>query len=521
MKKHSDGSQNDGSLDTPDGKLHLKELERFRALLEHSHDAVFLIETSSGRLVDVNRSACQCLGFDRDQLLSMSFSDVLPASGWDQISQSLVQEVSASVTGEFIDTVLLGDEDTEIPVEIAISVHAFRDTEYAVAIARHVASRQQAIEQMVRESRMEATLALAAGIAHNLNNLMTVVMSAVDMLQTDFGDDHPHIAILQLAEKAGWRVSHLAKQIVACAGGGKLNPKALNLNDVVAKVYPVQDIFSLDNIRVERHLDPDLSLVKADPGQMEVVLTNLYVKAVEATEGGGCIRITTGHVGVDKTSAKRHPGLEPGRYVSLSVEDTGCGMDPETKSKVFEPFFTTKFLGRGLGLAAAYGIVGNHGGSIFVESEEGHGSTFTVLLPALEGELGKLSGSSSETLPEAETLLVIDADSLGLKIMKKALELSGYNVLAASNGGEAVGIAQTYDGPIHVVLLDSLLPDTPSVEVYGLLKEARPSMKGIIISERKFDPAMQTFLDLGVHSFLQKPVAADDLAGIVRRVLDR
>jgi signal transduction histidine kinase len=250
-----------------------------------------------------------------------------------------------------------------------------------VATVDDITEHKQIQEAMLRTSRLEATETLARGIAHDFNNLMVGVLGYTEMLEMDLADREDALHMLRIIRDAAHRASDLARQMLDFAGGGRYQPTVVCLDTVIRGVLRAREHEVLEGVRVALDVDPDLWDVQADQAQMSEVVLNLFTNAIEAIEDKGRILITASNV-------QAHEGivadLSPGAYVRLSVQDTGCGMSEDVQTRVFEPFFTTKFLGRGMGLAAVYGIVENHGGHISVESKEGIGSTFTIYLPAVQ-----------------------------------------------------------------------------------------------------------------------------------------
>ncbi|MBN1582761.1 MAG: response regulator [Anaerolineae bacterium] len=414
---------------------------------------------------------------------------------------------------------------------------------------RDITERKQAETSLLKASRMDATATLAGGIAHRINNLMTGVVGNaaflkdmyLDYLNPTLRDDVQDM--LNTISQSAQEASHLAKQMLAFARGGKYQPRTINLNDTIDEVLSlqVQDQALPTGIQINRHSTPDLWNVEADAAQMSQVFLNLLTNAVEAiecitkTENADCtphaITIVTRNVMLDQDFCRRaqsirpHPDLEPGPYVCMSIQDTGCGMSQAVLSRLFEPFFSTKFQGRGLGLAAAYGIVRNHNGHILVHSNQDCGATFEVYLPA---QVDQHRSSISDSLPTpiatqditgTETILVVEDDELVLKMITKLLARFGYSVLVATNGQEAVEIAQTFDGEIHLVLLDMGMPVMSGAEAYPFLRQARPGIKVIIYSGYELDATAKALLDAGVSAFIQKPFQMNALGAEIRKAL--
>ena len=388
-----------------------------------------------------------------------------------------------------------------------------------VGIIRDVTESKNAEEAVRAASRMEATATLAGGIAHDFNNLMVGVLGNAELLQMRFSGSPEAMRMLNAIARSAQQAGELAQQMLAFARGGKYQPTVICLNDIVSDVLRLEERSFPPRIRIEQGLDPNLWNVKADPVQMGQVIMNLSVNAVEAIEDKGTITIATRNFFVQDRSPQELPALNPGAYVCLSVSDTGKGMTQETVAHIFEPFYTTKFQGRGLGLAAAYGIVKNHGGHLVVSSEFGQGSTFTVYLPVSEKQPRLPKKQAPRSAVGEETILVIDDEPVVLEVTRDILERLGYRILCAHDGQEAVEIAQSYEGDIHVAVLDMGMPVMGGAQAYPLLMKARPNLKVLISSGYELDPAAQTLLDAGASAFIQKPFRAHVLATTVRKAL--
>ncbi|MBC8175932.1 MAG: response regulator [Desulfobacteraceae bacterium] len=268
-----------------------------------------------------------------------------------------------------------------------------------------------------------------------------------------------------------------------------------------------------------------MSYIKADHAQMQMVLSAIVANANEAMEDGGIVKISAENKDVDNDFTKQHPGLKSGLYVCLTIEDDGKGMDEETKKGIFEPFFTTKFQGRGMGMAAVYGIIKSHDGWIYVDSELGKGTVVRIYLPAISAE-SKEQRTKAEKEPKVElamgegTILVIEDEEPLVEIFRQILERLGYRVLLARTGKEAVELAKTFDGQIDLALLDIKLPDMDGGRVYPLIMESRPDMKTIVCSGYSIHGPAQAILDAGAEGFIQKPFSIAPFAEKLKEVLE-
>jgi signal transduction histidine kinase/ActR/RegA family two-component response regulator len=383
-----------------------------------------------------------------------------------------------------------------------------------------VTERNRATEALLQASRLEATATLAGGVAHDFNNLMVGVLGNAGLLRTDLADNPDALEMLNEISQAAQRAGDLAQHMLAYARGGRQQPGEVNLNDVIRDTLRLQERSISPGILVSRDLNPDLQPIGADATQLSQVVMNLCMNAAEAIKGPGTITVATRNVEVDEAFAREHPGLEPGPHVRLTVTDTGCGMSAKTLRHVFEPFFTTKFLGRGLGLAAVYGIVKNHHGYVGVESPAGRGSTFSVYLPVAAEKRKAPLGAASELPEGTETILVVDKEPLVVDVMQRVLRHLGYQILTTRDSGEALKIAKTFEGDIHLIVLDIDLLTSRGIEAYSRLVKLRPNVKVIISSVYDMNADVQAYLDQGASVFLSKPFRVEALAVEIRKALD-
>ena len=359
-------------------------------------------------------------------------------------------------------------------------------------------------------------------MAHDFNNLLTVINGYSDLLLGKLDTRDPMREEITQILNAGKHAAELTQQLLAFSRRQVLQPKVLDLNHLVLDVEKMLRRLVGEDIEIVTVLSPQAELVIADPGQMTQVLMNLAVNARDAMPSSGHLVIETAHLDLYQNSVKEHPEVEPGPYVQLTISDSGIGMDEATKSHIFEPFFTTKKSGQatGLGLATVYGIVKQAGGSIWVYSEPGKGTTFKVYLPQVnEGIPIQESKPEIESLRGDETILVVE-DQAGIrKLAQQILDGYGYQVLTAANGGEALLQAERHVGPIQLMLTDVVMPRMSGRELADRLKPLRPAMKVLYMSGYTDNVVVHRgIVDLDV-AYLQKPFTGVGLAAKVREVL--
>ena len=383
---------------------------------------------------------------------------------------------------------------------------------YAVALERSRA------ETRTRESViMEMATNLAAGVAHDFNNLMVGVMGYAELLRMDLAGDPEKLRMLDVIVASARRAGDLAHQMLAFSGGGTYSPRLLSLNSVVANALRHSSAVP-ETVELQLELEPQLWDTEADSAQISQIVEHLCANAVEAMDARGSLLVSTSNTTLGGREADGYPSLRPGDYVCLTVEDTGCGMDRDTQAKMFEPFYTTKFQGRGLGLSAVYGIVKNHGGGIAFYSEPGGGSVFRVYLPARR----VVDPAAEPDLPGGnETVLIVDDEEMVLSLTRRGLEQWGYRVLEARDGREALHVAETHAGEIDLVLLDLGMPVMGGRETLPRLRELLPDARTIVCSGYGQQSTIQEMLAAGADDFIVKPFRLESLASAVRRQLDR
>ena len=390
-------------------------------------------------------------------------------------------------------------------------------------ISRDVTDRLHLEEQLRNAQQLEAIGRLAGGVAHDFNNILSIIMGHSELLLTTSPQDTRLRSGLEQIRRAADRAASLTQQLLAFSRKQVLQPKALDLNEAVADVQKMLARVIGEDIELIASLHPSLRWVKADPGQVEQVLMNLAVNARDAMPQGGRLVMETSNIEIGFERA-RELELVPGHYVLLTVIDTGQGMEPRILPHVFEPFFTTKPMGKGtgLGLATAYGIVKQSGGSIQVESEVGVGSTFCVYLPAAEdGAHEHARLNASEKIAGGSETILIAEDEPDLRVLTRIfLEAYGYKVLDASSAGQAIKMSETYDAPIHLLLTDVIMPGMSGRQLAEQISKQRPDTKIVYMTGYTDDMIVQhKVLEPGVK-LLQKPFTRTDLARKVRLTLD-
>lgn len=369
--------------------------------------------------------------------------------------------------------------------------------------------------------KMDAIGTLAGGIAHDFNNALLGIAGNIELLEMDLPNDESVLKYAKRMKASIQRMAQLTEQLLAYAQGGKYQSRTISLGDFVRDTLPLLQHVIRPSIRVDMDLTTNASYIRADVTQMQMVLAALLSNAAEAIEGEGRIRIVISRREIDEKVAQTDRHLEPGEYICLTVEDDGKGMDEKTKGRLFEPFFTTKFQGRGLGMAAVYGIAKSHRGGIFIDTESGKGTAVHICLPAAKPETQEEKAPQEDSAQSTGTILVIEDDKAVMDVTQAMIESLGYRVLMARTGTEAVEIARTFDGDIDVAVLDIGLPDIEGGEVYRTLMDVRPKLKVIVCSGYAADGPVQKILDKGAQDFVQKPFSLKTLATKLQEVLGK
>ena len=392
-------------------------------------------------------------------------------------------------------------------------------------IARDITERKQLEEQLRQAQKMEAVGRLAGGVAHDFNNLLTAIIGYSDLVLKGLGESDPLREDTAEIKKAGEQAAVLTRQLLAFGRRQLLEPQVLHLNAIVENNSKMLRRLIGEDIELVIVLDPALTPVKADPGQIEQVLMNLAVNSRDAMTHGGKLTIETCNITLDESYDHEHFSVNAGPYVMLAVSDTGCGMDAATRSRIFEPFFTTKELGRGtgLGLSIVYGIVKQTGGNIWVYSEPGKGTTFKIYLPRtgeLETRVVVPTMPSSGILGGPETILVVEDDAVVRQLICTVLRDAGYQLLEAPHGSDALQMCRRHNGSIPLVLTDLVMPQMSGRELIEKLRPLYPGIKVLYTSGYADDAIVRHgHIDPGMP-FIQKPFGPGSLLRKVREVLD-
>ncbi len=500
-----------------------KSEERFRRLVEYIPDSLFLHDMD-GKILDANHSACESLGYTREELIGLYIQDIDEEFILDKHLKSF-KEMDPGVPITF-EGLQKRKDGTTIPAEIRLLIFESDERQLILALVRNIAARKRAEEdrkkletQLAYAQKMQAIGTLAGGIAHNFNNLLMGIQGNISLMSIDKGPDDPDFARLNNIQKLIDSGAKLTGQLLGYAREGKYETRPVSLNRLVKETASTFGA-ARKEISIHYDLDDSIYLVNADQGQIEQALLNLYVNAAEAMPGGGELFLKTANAS-HRVMKGRPYTPAPGKYVQITISDTGTGIDKEIIERVFDPFFTTKGFaqGTGLGLASVYGIIKSHGGYIEVESERGEGTRFIIHLPATKEVIKKEKERSDEILTGKETILLVDDEELVIEAGQHMLENMGYNVLLAKNGRDALEQFMGKKDKIDLVLLDMVMPDMGGGETYNRMKKINPNVKVLLSSGYGLDGEAKEILERGCNGFIQKPFKMKDLSEKVREVL--
>jgi two-component system cell cycle sensor histidine kinase/response regulator CckA len=510
-----------------------KSEEKFQKLFDEAPVGYMELD-AKGYITQVNRTELAMLGYTASEMLGQPLWKFVVEE--EAAHQAIKSKLCGSIPFEkAFERTYKRKDGTTLPVliedapigdaeERITGIHAtIRDVSEHKRVEKEMANLQ---EQLRQSQKIEAIGRLAGGIAHDFNNLLTVIKGYSQLSLLDLKENNPLWENIQEIQKATQRATDLTRQLLAFSRRQILDPRVLDLNSLLRDTEKMLRRMIGEDIELVTRLSEDLGRVKIDPGQIEQVILNLAVNARDAMPSGGKLTIETANVESDEGYALTHLGVIPGHYVRLSVSDTGVGMSREVQEKAFDPFFTTKEKGKGtgLGLSTVHGIVTQSGGKIWVYSEPGHGTTFKIYFPSVEGKLDTQDGKNeTESFPAGtETVLLVEDEPSVRDLANRLLKLQGYKVLEAANGEEALRLGQENTGEnIHLLLTDVVLPQMGGKELADQLKIFRPGIK-VLYTSGYTDYAIvhHGVLNSGTH-FLQKPFSLKTLSQKVREALDK
>jgi len=500
--------------------------ERYHALFEASRDAIVVADLETGAIKHANPAAFRMFGYPEEELFALKVTDLAPKHEFSRVF-ALFEDVTLVVAG---DIPCLRKDGTIVWSDVNAATITMDGRVSRVGFFRDVTERKRSEEvlrrtedQLRHAQKMEAVGRLAGGVAHDFNNLLSVILSYGEMVRDDLTPGEPMRDDVEEIVKAASRAADLTRQLLMFSRQQVLEPKVLDLNEVLSSMDKMlQRILGADVDLVSLPTKP-LGRVRIDPSSVEQVIMNLVVNARDAMPTGGKLTIETDNVVIDEAYARAHLGVSPGPHVMLAVTDTGTGIDPAILAQIFDPFFTTKEAGKGtgLGLSTVFGIAQQSGGSVWVYSERGKGTTFKVYLPSVAAAVEAVRPvAPPRSLRGSETILLVDDDDQVRAVARSILQKNGYHVIEARNAGEALLHSEQHPGTIHLLLTDVVMPQMSGPELAARLARTRPEMKVLCMSGYTDDSIVRHGVMDAHLAFFQKPIAPEPLMIRVREVLE-
>jgi two-component system, cell cycle sensor histidine kinase and response regulator CckA len=499
--------------------------ERYRSLVEHSLDGYFIFKIPSGRLVFLNQRICDIFQYRMEDALSLTIWELIDPAQHNRIRKSIQDGFNR--TGPKYNSYTVNGickDGRSIRAEMSISMVQYQGEDVIQGVLRDVTEREKLQRQLEQVQKLESIGRLAGGVAHDFNNIVSIILGRVEIMLLETKPEDPSYGSLMEIRSAAISSSDLTRQLLAFARQQTIAPKVLDLNENIEMTLRMVRRIIGEDIQLSWKPSHDLWPVKFDPGQIDQILINLCLNARDSITRDGTITIETANAEIDADYCAARMEFKPGSWVQLTVSDNGCGIDKETQNMIFEPFFTTKAVnkGTGLGLATVYGIVKQNGGFIYVYSELGMGTAFKIYLPRTTESISRQPASSSHSIPKGnETILMVEDEPAILDLGKIALERFGYTVLTAPTPGEALDLATRFDGPIHMLITDVVMPGMNGKELKKNIQGIKPGIKILFMSGYTSNIiAHRGVLEENVN-FLQKPFSIESLSTKVRKILDR
>lgn len=511
----------------PELQRRLEDFKRFRVLLDQSIDGIVLACVPTGVLADVNESICAQSGYLRRELIGMSFMDLVLPNESSRISE-LLSKQAVSRQGINIEISLRKKNGDLVPVEMTARLVEVGGSAYAVAVMRDITDRIRTVEekkkletQLHQSQKMEAIGRLAGGIAHDFNNILTALTGYGTLLQMKMDKDDPLLMYVDQILSASQKAADLTQSLLAFSRQRPVTFASHNINKIIRGSEKLLKRLVTEDVVIRTVLAPEQPAIMTDATQIDQVLFNLASNARDAMPKGGVLTIETKQVELDNEFMTVHGYGKPGKYVLVSISDTGTGMDEPEKEKIFDPFYTTKEVGKGtgLGLSTVYGIVKQHEGYITVDSEPGAGTTFHLYFPAACETAEKERPSQAPARGGSEAILIAEDNAAVRSLMREVLSQYGYFIVEAVDGTDAIEQFNR-SGEIDLLILDSVMPGKNGREVYNEINNIKPGIRVLFTSGYTRDIVLDKGIEDRNFHFISKPVQPIALLNKVREVLD-
>ena len=502
-----------------------RSLELFRSVSESVADAIVTCD-ESGVIVTANSATSRLFGYPSSELVGNTIGVLMPETYRNELHgyfANYLQTDVAKVVGFVREFQARRMDATHFPIELTVSEFRLNGKRHFTGVIRDTTERKRLENQFLQSQKMDAVGKLAGGVAHDFNNLLTVIIGYGNLILAEMPANAPRREAIAAILDAGERAARLTQQLLAFSRSVVVEMKIIDLNLFVEKMAQMLRRLIEEDISLTLTLAPKVSPIKAPPGQLEQLIMNMVVNARDSMSSGGQLRIQTRNYTLQNADQATYPDLTPGKYVELSISDTGVGMKDEITSKIFEPFFTTKEVGKGtgLGLSVVHGVVKQCGGGISLESKVGVGTTFRILFPAeSEAAMSSEPSPAPRSFKGQETILVVEDEIAVGKIVKSGLEANGYKVLQANGGQEAIQLAANFPGTIDLLLTDVVMPEMSGQKVAEAIRLQRPGIRVIYMSGYANEVVFRRGVTETTDEFLQKPFTTVGLTRTVRTVLD-
>jgi PAS domain S-box-containing protein len=508
------------AVDISDLKLAVEEQARLVTAVEHAAESI-IVTNPEGIIEYVNPAFEKITQYSRNEVIGRNIE--LMDSG--QHSKTLLSSIMDTLQrGEIWQGRIVNKRKDDSLYETEATVSPIKNkigeiTNY-VSLQRDVSHEIRLERQLRQAQKMEAIGTLAGGIAHDFNNLLMGIQGNISLSLLDVEAGSPLLKNLKKIEQYIQNGVDLTKQLLGFARGGKYEISLLNINELLKEQNLMFSRTNKEIVFKDKYA-PDLWSVEVDRGQIEQVLMNLYLNALHAMSGGGTLVTGTGNVTVDKDQYNPYY-VKAGKYVKISIEDTGIGMSEEVQQRIFDPFFTTKEMGRGtgLGLASVYGIVKNHEGFINVYSKKGKGTRFEIYLPASGKGVPYKEKVKEKFVEGKETVLLVDDEAMILDVGERMLGKLGYKVFTAKDGKEAIAVFEKYHNKIDAIILDMIMPKMGGGETFDRIKKMKPDIKVLLSSGYSINGQATEILNRGCNGFIQKPFNLQNLSQNLRAILE-
>jgi two-component system, cell cycle sensor histidine kinase and response regulator CckA len=493
---------------------------RYRRFDETAQNGILILDPQTGVILDVNPMLTRMLDYSPAELLGKTLWEIGLAKD-ESACRSTFHELIEKGHVHHDEILVVTRGGQAVRVEVTGNVYHRGEVKLVQCNMRFVQGADAQLPELhIRHAQeLEAVGQIAGGLAHDLNNLLGVILRYCEILEGQLALPEASREIILEIQNAGASASILTQRLLTLSRGQTVHRVAVDLNETVNRMEKMLGRLIGESVVLLIVPGSGLGSIDADPGELEQVLMNLAINARDAMPNGGRIVVETANLEIDESNAGQHPSMRPGRYVMLSVSDTGAGMDAETQSRIFEPFFTTKPFGQGtgLGLSTVFSIVEQSGGAISVHSQPGAGTTFKIYFPR--------SSRAPEAMKpavrgEAETILLVDDAGALRGLIRRLLEDGGYTVLDSGDPAAALCMAEEHPGPISLLITDVVLPGFSGSDLAARVTKARPETKVLYVSGYNDESIAPSLLPGHSHAFLKKPFTQDDLLRKVRQLLD-